>query len=286
MFLLASCASETQVAGRLAEQGGGEAAAGQREELGVQLGAAAVATRFIRFGRCALILPSLSIRTSASNDNKEWFQMSNGHNVIAVTFNDASKEYQALSALRQADQDGRVGVRGAAIIERRPGENIRIREGEDNVIGGGTAGGGLIGMLIGVLGGPVGVLLGLGAGAAIGAAVDLDRADEGDEVLTQMSMAIPVGSSALIAEVDEYAVEVVDGEMAALGGTIIRRPAEEVLAELEAADEAAKASEKEARRVMREAKKADRAGKREQSKEMWDERLSTLKRKLSHADQA
>jgi len=211
--------------------------------------------------------------------------MSNGHNVIAVTFNDASKEYQALSALRQADQDGRLDLRGAAIIERRPGENIRIREGEDNVIGGGTAGGGLIGMLIGVVGGPVGVFLGLGAGAAIGAAVDLDRADEGDEVLTQMSMAIPVGSSALIAEVDEYAVEVLDGEMAKLGGTITRRSADEVLAELEAAEEAARASEKEARRVMREAKKAERAQKREQSKERWDERLATLKRKLSHDDQ-
>ncbi len=211
--------------------------------------------------------------------------MSNGHNVIAVTFADGSKEYQALSVLRQADQDGRVGVRGAAIIERRPGENIRIREGEDNVIGGGTAGGSLIGMLIGVLGGPVGVLLGLGAGAAIGAAVDLDRADEGDELLTQMSMAIPVGSSALIAEVDEYAVEVVDGEMAALGGTVTRRPAEEVLAELEAAEQAARASEKEARRVMREAKKAERAEKREQGKEKWDERLSALKVKLSHHDQ-
>ncbi len=212
--------------------------------------------------------------------------MSNGHNVIAVTFDDASKEYQALSVLRQADRDGRLGVRGAAIIERRPGENIRIKEGEDTVIGGGAAGGGLIGMLVGVLGGPVGVLLGLGAGAAIGAAVDLDRADEGDEVLTQMSMAIPVGSSALIAEVDEYAVEVVDGEMAALGGTVIRRSAEEVLAELEAAEEAAEASAREGRRLMREAKKAERAEKREQSKEMWDERLASLKRKLSHTGQA
>ena len=154
------------------------------------------------------------------------------------------------------------------------------------MIGGGAAGGGLIGMLVGVLGGPVGVLLGLGAGAAIGAAVDLDRADEGDEVLTQMSMAIPVGSSALIAEVDEYAVEVVDGEMAALGGTVIRRSAEEVLAELEAAEEAAEASAREARRLMREAKKAERAEKREQSKEMWDERLASLKRKLSHTGQA
>ena len=212
--------------------------------------------------------------------------MSNGHNVIAVTFDDASKEYQALSVLRQADRDGRLGVRGAAIIERRPGENIRIKEGEDNVIGGGAAGGGLIGMLVGVLGGPVGVLLGLGAGAAIGAAVDLDRADEGDEVLTQMSLAIPVGSSALIAELDEYAVEVVDGEMAALGGTVIRQSAEEVLAELEAAEEAAEASAKEARHLMREAKKAERAEKREQSKEMWDERLASLKRKLSHTGQA
>jgi uncharacterized membrane protein len=210
--------------------------------------------------------------------------MGNGHNVIAVTFNESGKEYQALSVLRQADLDGRVGVRGAAIIERRPGENIRIREGEDNVIGGGTAGGGLIGMMIGVLGGPVGVLLGLGAGAAIGAAVDLDRADESDEVLTQMSLAIPVGSSALIAELDEYAVEVVDGEMGALGGTITRRPAEEVLAELEAAEQAARASEKEARRVMKEAKKAERAEKREQSKEKWDERVATLKRRLSGDD--
>ncbi len=212
--------------------------------------------------------------------------MSNGHNVIAVTFDDASKEYQALSVLREADRDGRLGVRGAAIIERRPGENVRIKEGEDNVIGGGAAGGGLIGMLVGVLGGPVGVLLGLGAGAAIGAAVDLDRADEGDEVLTQMSMAIPVGGSALVAEVDEYAVEVVDGEMAALGGTVMRRSAEEVLAELETAEEAAEASAKEARRLMREAKKAERAEKHEQSKEAWDERLASLKRKLSHAGQA
>ncbi len=69
--------------------------------------------------------------------------------------------------------------------------------------------------------------------------------------------------------------------MTAFGGTVTRRPAEEVLAELEAADEAARASEKEARRVMREAKKAERTEKREQSKEKWDERLSALKDKMT-----
>ena len=212
--------------------------------------------------------------------------MSNGHNVIAVTFDEDSKAYQALSALRQADGDGRVGVRGAVIVERRPEGTIRLQEGEDNVIGAGTAGGSLVGMLVGVLGGPVGVLLGLGAGMAIGAAVDLDRADEADDVLSQMSKSVPIGTTAVIAEVDESAVEVVDGEMAALKGTVIRRSAEEVLAELEAAEQAARASEQEARRVMREAKKAERTEKREQSKEKWDERVSVLKDKLTRHGKA
>jgi uncharacterized membrane protein len=208
--------------------------------------------------------------------------MSNGHNVIAVTFEEDSKAYKALSNLRKADSEGRVDIRSAVIVERRPEGTIRLREGEDNVIGAGTAGGSLIGMLVGVLGGPLGMLLGLGTGAAVGAVVDLDRADEADDVLTQMSESIPVDSTAIIAEVDEYAPEVVDGEMAILGGTVTRRPAGDVLAELEAAEQATRASEKEARRVMREARKAERAQKRELSREKWDEHVSALKAKLTH----
>jgi len=207
--------------------------------------------------------------------------MSDGHNVIAVTFGEESKAYEALSRLRQADEEGRVGVRGAVIVERKPDGIIHLQEGEDDTIGLGAAGGSLIGVLIGVLGGPVGMLLGLGTGMAIGAAVDLDRADEADDVLTQMSRSIPAGATALVAEVDEAAVEVVDREMRPLGGTVTRRSADDVLAELEAAEEAATASEKEARRVMREAKKKERAEKREQSKERWDERVAALKDKLS-----
>jgi len=212
--------------------------------------------------------------------------MNEGHNVIAVTFDEESKAYEGLSRLQQADDEGRVGVRGAVIVERKPDGTIHLQEGEDNTIGLGTAGGSLIGVLIGVLGGPVGMLLGLGTGMAVGAAVDLDRADEADDVLTQMSRSIPAGTTALIAEVDEAAVEVVDGDMATLGGRVIRRPAEDVMAELEAADEAARASEKEARRVMREAKKKERAEKHEQNKEQWDERVSALKEKLSHHGKA
>lgn len=49
--------------------------------------------------------------------------------------------------------------------------------------------------------------MGLGAGMAVGAAVDVDRANKADDVLDQMSTMLPMGSSAVIAEVDEFAVE-------------------------------------------------------------------------------
>ena len=64
----------------------------------------------------------------------------------------------------------------------------------------------------------------------------------------------PPESTAVIATVAEPAVEVIDGEMAKLEGEVTRRPVAEVMDELEAADEAA---EGEARRTLREKRKAE-----------------------------
>ena len=207
--------------------------------------------------------------------------MSTNHNVVVVTFNENSKAYEALSVLKRADADARVAVLGAAVVERQADGKIRVPEGGDNIIGAGLAGGSLIGMLVGVLGGPLGVLLGWGAGALVGGLADADRADRGDEVLTQLGSAVPAGQAALVAEVKEYTVEAINEEMGRLGGTVLRRPADDVLAELEASEQAAKAAEKEARRVMREQRKAEHEEKREAMKEQWDERLKSLKQKLS-----
>src|SRR5271157_4872657 len=106
--------------------------------------------------------------------------MSTYHNVVAVTFNENSKAYEALSVLKQADAEGRVAVLGAAVVERQADGKIQVPEGDDNIIGAGLAGGSLIGMLIGVLGGPLGLLLGWGTGALVGGLYDAHRADQGD----------------------------------------------------------------------------------------------------------
>jgi hypothetical protein len=73
--------------------------------------------------------------------------------------------------------------------------------------------------------------------------------------------------------VEEPAIDVIDREMTKLGGEVTRRSAAEVMGELEAAEEVADAAAHEARRALREKRKAElTAG--------VDERVGKLKEKL------
>ncbi len=194
-------------------------------------------------------------------------------NVVVVRFTEPSKAYQALSVLKECDATGRIVLESAAVVERTPEGALQIPEGADNLGPIGAASGSLIGMLVGVLGGPVGVMLGWGGGALIGGAFDIDRVVTSDEALTVLGQAIPPESTAVIASVEEPAVEVIDGEMTKLGGEVTRRSAADVMSELEAVEAAADAAAREARRTVREQRKAElHAG--------VDERMGKLKEKL------
>jgi uncharacterized membrane protein len=199
--------------------------------------------------------------------------MAEMENVVVVGFAEPSNAYQALSVLKQCDAEGRIALRSAAVVERTPEGGLRVPEGADNVGLVGTASGSVIGMLIGVLGGPVGVLVGWGAGALMGGVFDLARVETSDEALSVLGRAIPPESTAVIAGVAEPAVEVIDGEMARLGGQVTRRPLDEVMSELEAAEQAAAAAAIEARRELSEKHKADVTAD-------LDERVGKLKEKL------
>jgi uncharacterized membrane protein len=138
-------------------------------------------------------------------------------NVLVIRFPEPSNAYQALSVLKQADTDGRIGSRAAAIVERTPEGQLRIPDGAENVGLEGTASGGLIGMLVGVLGGPLGMLLGSGAGAMTGSVVDITRAEKSEDALTMLGSGISPGSTGVIADVAEPAIEVVDVDGQAFG---------------------------------------------------------------------
>ncbi|MEV5070825.1 hypothetical protein MRBLMI12_002441 [Microbacterium sp. LMI12-1-1.1] len=198
------------------------------------------------------------------------------HNVIAVSFEDRSKAYEALSELKGAALEGRVDVLSATIVTRDEYGRLSSPEGGDVVAGAATVGGSLIGLMIGVIGGPIGMLFGWTGGLAVGGAFDIRRADRTDSVLGEISRAIPLGGTAVVAEVEEYAFEVVDTLMLELGGTVYRRPTELVLAEIEAAEDAYRTAQKEADRIVREQRKAER-------RQNAQERLADLKEKLEFA---
>jgi len=194
-------------------------------------------------------------------------------NVVVIRFTEPSKAYQALSELKESDAGGHIELKSAAVVERTSQGELKIADGADNVGLVGAAGGSLIGLLIGVLGGPVGLLLGWGAGAVVGGSFDLDREEESDEALSVLGRAITPGSTALIADVTEPEVELIDARMAALGGDVTRRSAVDVVAELGTAHEAADAAASEARRVVREKRKTEMTAD-------LDERVGKLKEKL------
>jgi uncharacterized membrane protein len=182
--------------------------------------------------------------------------MSEQDNVIVVTFDESSKAYQALSVIKGCAAEGRIGLDEAVIVERTADGVLNMVERKDNADLVGTASGSLLGMLVGVLGGPLGVLVGWGAGGVVGGAWDLSRIEASSEGIALLSRSIPPGSNAVIANVHEPAIEVLDVEMDKLGGALTRRPVDEVTADLEAAEEAANAAAREARKTLNEQRKA------------------------------
>ncbi|WP_454930963.1 DUF1269 domain-containing protein [Actinomyces israelii] len=191
------------------------------------------------------------------------------HNFVIVGFEESANAYKALSVLRGAAAEGRITIAAAVIGERGADGSLRLAEGEDAVIGGATVGGGLIGMAVGILGGPLGMLLGWGAGSLIGGFADADRVDRSETAIGELSRRLPAGTTAILAEVEEYATEVLDGVVSPLGGQVLRLEADQVLGELEAAEAAAIAADREAARVLHQ-----------ERKQKWEDRVDSLREKL------
>lgn len=117
------------------------------------------------------------------------------------------------------------------------------------------------------------MLLGWGAGSLIGGFADADRVDLSETAIGELSGRLPAGTTAIIAEVEEYATEVLDGVVSPLGGQVLRLEADQVLGELEAAEAAAIAADREAARVLRQERGQER-------KQKWEDRVDSLREKL------
>jgi uncharacterized membrane protein len=194
-------------------------------------------------------------------------------NVLAVNFAEDSKAYEALSSLKELDDQGQLDLAAAAVVVRTDDGRIETKDqvGDDSLVG--TTTGGLIGLVIGILGGPLGVLLGGATGLLVGSLYDIDESDATESALGDISRSVRAGHTALLAEADEPSPEVIDNAMKSLGGTVLRRSLDDVQAEIAVAEDAQRAAAKEARKRLREQRQA-------KTKEEIRAKIDELKAKL------
>ena len=194
-------------------------------------------------------------------------------NVITVTFTQEASAYEALTQLKELSSQGQVSLREAAVVVRDDDGHIVEKDeaGDPNLVN--TASGGLIGLLVGVLGGPLGILVGGATGVLVGSLFDLDDDDEMDSVLSEISRSIKIGPAALLAQVGEQSPAVIDTAMARLDGKVLRRPVDDVKAEIAAAEKAQHEAAKEARAQLREERQ-------KKQKQQVDAKISELKAKF------
>ncbi len=193
--------------------------------------------------------------------------------VLLVTFEEPSRAYQAMSELDRLNGDHAVTIRSAAIVERDADGRFRVREEPEVEQYTATVSGGLIGGLLGILAGPAGLMFGGLAGLLVGSFADTEVAEDAELMLVAMSHRIVPGTTAVVADLDEPAPEAVDGVMGNIGGVVVRQSRRAVEAEIESAEEATRAAQQEAHRVMRERRKA-------RGEETIKDKLADLKDKV------
>ena len=187
-----------------------------------------------------------------------------GHNVIAVSFDDDREAYHALTLLKELDSQQRVGLHEAVVVVRGEDGQLVEKDGtESPELLAGTASGGLIGLLLGIIGGPLGVLIGGATGLMVGSLYDLADYEETDSALGAISSSVKAGRTALLAEVVEGSADVIDAEMSGVGGTVLRRSVADVEAEIAVAEEAEREAMREARKELDALRHEHRQGNRQ-----------------------
>ena len=181
--------------------------------------------------------------------------------LIVIIFDDQTKAFAGLEALRKLDRDGEISLFEARIAVKEPNGGVRVIENPDDVdfpvIGVST----LVGTLVGVLGGPIGLLAGAGAGALIGSIVDLEHAGVTDEFIGDITTALTPGRVAVVADISEEWMTPLDTQVEPLGGVVFRRPRTLVKNTQADRDAAAHRAEMEQLKAERAQARADRLSK-------------------------
>lgn len=192
--------------------------------------------------------------------------------VITARFADAGEARGALHHLQRLDDDGRLHVRAAALLERSGQDRITLSEGarDESTF---MPQAGIVGMLVDAVSGPPGALFARPTEGFYGRGGKPDHKGEYDLVLEEISRTLEPGVTLVIAEITDPDPDVLDATLGELGGRVTRRAAHDVYAEIQAAEQAAGGAGEQVRRTLREQR-------RDQRRAQWERFKENAKSKL------
>lgn len=179
--------------------------------------------------------------------------------IIVTIFDDESRAYDGLKALRDLHDEGSLTLYSAAVIGRDDAGKMAIKRGnEEGPVG--TALGLATGSLIGALGGPAGVAVGASAGMLGGLLADMEIAGVSADFIDEVEKRLMPGKVAVVAEAEEEWITPLDSRMRAIRGVVYRRSRAEVederfAREIAALDAELGQTEKELQQANEEAKR-------------------------------
>lgn len=142
--------------------------------------------------------------------------------MLMVVFDDDRSAEAGTHSLKALHDEGGITLYAYGVIARDTAGKIRIEKAVDPTAMG-TGVGLAVGGFVGMLGGPLGVAVGAATGGVIGAVRDFWAAGVGLDFVQEADGRLRPGKVAVIAEVEEDWVAVVDAAMEAIGGVVYRR---------------------------------------------------------------
>ena len=147
--------------------------------------------------------------------------------LLVVVFDNEVKALEGSRLLWELDSEGEISVHTLQTVAKEPSGSLRVIDDTEvarfPMVAGGTA----VGALIGLLGGPVGAVFGAAAGAMIGITGSIvEEAGEAgvtDEFVHDVTTALTPGKVALVADISEEWMALLDTRMERIGGLVFRR---------------------------------------------------------------
>jgi hypothetical protein len=153
--------------------------------------------------------------------------------IVVLRFNDLGQARQALHELKRLDRKRRLQVSAAALVGRSAEGRIDASGGAEDADGFYLPKGGIVGIMVDALSGPTGAAFARPTESFRGHGAPPTHEAEREFALQDISKNLEPGVTIVIAEITDPDPGVLDAELAALGGSVTRRAARDVYAELQ-----------------------------------------------------